>query len=147
MDMGRTSWLEARATIKRLLSETEGVLRDSPELRRLCIHSRSDVQMHLPARIGDYTDFYAARSHAENMGTWSSKVPSLRIFQLCHFTLTFTRVHLPRGKVTSGRLVETAHWIPWEIFFYYTVWNSYPSTLGTNQRPRRPHREQFLPLR
>lgn len=25
--------------------------------------------MHLPASIGDYTDFYASRQHATNVGT------------------------------------------------------------------------------
>jgi hypothetical protein len=28
-----------------------------------------DVKMHLPAKIGDYTDFYASRDHATNVGT------------------------------------------------------------------------------
>ncbi len=28
----------------------------------------SDVQMHLPVSIGDYTDFYAGIHHAENVG-------------------------------------------------------------------------------
>jgi len=29
----------------------------------------ADVQMHLPATIGDYTDFYSSREHATNVGT------------------------------------------------------------------------------
>ena len=29
----------------------------------------ADVQMHVPANIGDYTDFYSSRSHAFNVGS------------------------------------------------------------------------------
>lgn len=31
-------------------------------------HSQKSVTMHMPVRIGDYTDFYASRNHAENVG-------------------------------------------------------------------------------
>ena len=27
-----------------------------------------DVSMHLPAQIGDYTDFYSSKNHAYNVG-------------------------------------------------------------------------------
>jgi len=33
-----------------------------------CLHAAADCTMHLPARIGDYTDFYAGIQHAENVG-------------------------------------------------------------------------------
>ncbi len=29
---------------------------------------QEEVTMHMPVQIGDYTDFYAAREHATNMG-------------------------------------------------------------------------------
>lgn len=28
----------------------------------------TDVEMHLPAHIGDYTDFYSSKDHASNVG-------------------------------------------------------------------------------
>jgi hypothetical protein len=33
-----------------------------------CPVPQADVQMHLPAAVGDYTDFYASRHHATNVG-------------------------------------------------------------------------------
>jgi fumarylacetoacetase len=33
------------------------------------IHKLTNVEMQLPARIGDYTDFYSSREHATNVGT------------------------------------------------------------------------------
>ncbi|KDD73772.1 fumarylacetoacetate hydrolase [Helicosporidium sp. ATCC 50920] len=67
MGLGQTAWKEARATLQRLLSAKEGALRDSPSRER-CLLPMSSVSMHLPASIGDYTDFYASREHATNVG-------------------------------------------------------------------------------
>ncbi len=68
MALGRPAWAEARATLLRLLSADEGVLRDDAALRSRVLLRRSEVRMHLPAAIGDYTDFYASREHATNIG-------------------------------------------------------------------------------
>lgn len=42
----------------------------SPDQRtaEACLHRASDCTMHLPARIGDYTDFYVGIHHATNVG-------------------------------------------------------------------------------
>jgi fumarylacetoacetase len=62
MALGRPAWLETRATLQRLLSASEGALRDDAELRSRVLVGMADVVMHLPAAIGDYTDFYCSRS-------------------------------------------------------------------------------------
>jgi fumarylacetoacetase len=36
---------------------------------RSCLIKMSEVQMHLPIEIGDYTDFYSSMDHARNVGT------------------------------------------------------------------------------
>ena len=33
-----------------------------------CLHAAADCTLHLPARIGDYTDFYVGIHHATNVG-------------------------------------------------------------------------------
>ena len=33
-----------------------------------CSHAAAECALHLPARIGDYTDFYAGIHHATNVG-------------------------------------------------------------------------------
>jgi fumarylacetoacetase len=38
------------------------------EHQEQCVHEQGAVRMHLPARVGDYTDFYASREHATNVG-------------------------------------------------------------------------------
>ncbi len=53
-----------RARLSELLAE------NSPEQGRVeaCLHAASDCTLHLPARIGDYTDFYVGIHHATNVG-------------------------------------------------------------------------------
>jgi fumarylacetoacetase len=63
MALGRPAWDEARATLQSLLAERPL----SPVLAG-ALWPLSDVQMQLPAKIGDYTDFYSSREHAGNVG-------------------------------------------------------------------------------
>jgi fumarylacetoacetase len=59
MALGHESWTLVRHALFDLLSGEP-----CPEV--LC--SIADLQLVLPAHIGDYTDFYAARNHATNVG-------------------------------------------------------------------------------
>ncbi|MBI1915763.1 MAG: fumarylacetoacetase [Planctomycetes bacterium] len=67
--LGRGAWSEARATISRLLRHDEPALRDNATLRERALVPMQDVEMLLPAEIGDYTDFYSSREHATNVGS------------------------------------------------------------------------------
>ena len=69
MALSHQHWKEARATIKEFLSYTNPVLKDDKELKDKAFFNLSDVTMHLPADIGDYTDFYSSLDHAFNIGT------------------------------------------------------------------------------
>ncbi len=60
MSLTRAHWLEARATLTSLLSADNPALRDDAALRATCLVSRTTASMHLPATIGDYTDFYSS---------------------------------------------------------------------------------------
>ncbi|KAL8558749.1 hypothetical protein ACOMHN_043693 [Nucella lapillus] len=69
MSLGRPAWQEGRATLQKILSASEPVLRDNAELRARAFVPQASATMHLPATIGDYTDFYSSRNHAINVGT------------------------------------------------------------------------------
>jgi fumarylacetoacetase len=69
MALGRPAWQEARATIQALLQEDNPTLRDDAALRSKALLPKKEVRMHLPAEIGDYTDFYSSRDHAGNVGS------------------------------------------------------------------------------
>lgn len=68
MALGPTAWRSARLTLSRLLRHDEATLRDDAALRAACIHRMDAVELLLPARIGDFTDFYSSRQHATNVG-------------------------------------------------------------------------------
>uniref|UniRef100_A0A452U2H3 Fumarylacetoacetase n=1 Tax=Ursus maritimus TaxID=29073 RepID=A0A452U2H3_URSMA len=68
MGLGQAAWKEARAFLHNLLSASHARLRDDAELRRRAFAAQDSAVMHLPATIGDYTDFYSSRQHATNVG-------------------------------------------------------------------------------
>jgi fumarylacetoacetase len=61
--MGRETSRELRTRLTDLLSDAGARSRVEPLLVK-----QSEVQMMLPAQIGDYTDFYASIYHATNVG-------------------------------------------------------------------------------
>jgi fumarylacetoacetase len=69
MALGRPAWKRTREILQNLLSAETSTLRDNAELRARVFHKQSEVTMQLPARIGDYTDFYSSYHHAHNVGT------------------------------------------------------------------------------
>ncbi len=69
MALGRDAWTEARVRVSELLAADMPLLRDDEPLRRRALVPMEQVQMLLPAAIGDYTDFYSSRHHATNVGT------------------------------------------------------------------------------
>lgn len=68
MGLGRPAWTEARQILTQLLSADCPTLRDNLQAQAFVLHAQSDVEMQLPANIGDYTDFYSSRYHATNVG-------------------------------------------------------------------------------
>ncbi|XP_047031974.1 fumarylacetoacetase-like isoform X2 [Helicoverpa zea] len=68
MGLTRPHWLEARATLQRLLDASNPTLQNDKELRKKAFVKQSDAQMHVPAEIGDYTDFFSPLYHATNCG-------------------------------------------------------------------------------
>lgn len=57
-----------RDRVSDLLNAENGELRDNAELRASALRAQADVTMHLPVKVGDYTDFYSSESHAYNVG-------------------------------------------------------------------------------
>jgi fumarylacetoacetase len=67
--LGRPAWRKTREIIQDLLNAETATLRDDADLRARAFHAQKEVAMQLPARIGDYTDFYSSYHHAHNVGT------------------------------------------------------------------------------
>jgi fumarylacetoacetase len=69
LGLGRPAWRKVRETLQKLLSAETPTLRDDKKLRERVFHRQADVVMQLPAKIGNYTDFYSSYYHAHNVGT------------------------------------------------------------------------------
>lgn len=67
--LGRPAWRKTREALQHLLAADTPDLRDDSALRSQVFHAQKEVEMQLPARIGDYTDFYSSYHHAHNVGT------------------------------------------------------------------------------
>ncbi len=67
--LGRPAWRKTREILQHLLAVETATLRDDAALRARAFHRQAEVTMHLPAQIGDYTDFYSSYHHAFNVGT------------------------------------------------------------------------------
>ena len=63
--LGKTITSKVRTDIQELLQDNTSVLTGKPEV----FIKQADAQMHLPIKIGDYTDFYSSIEHATNVGT------------------------------------------------------------------------------
>jgi fumarylacetoacetase len=70
MALGRPAWRDVRARLTDLLAEGGArALRDDAALRRAVLVPRTEVRLHLPFKVAGYTDFYAGKNHAVNVGT------------------------------------------------------------------------------
>jgi len=65
MALGPQVWARARNILMGLLSAEA----QNTDMLRPHLHPRNSVRMHLPFRVAEYTDFYAGRHHAFNVGT------------------------------------------------------------------------------
>lgn len=67
MSLGKAKARIVRNRISELLQEGNEELKNHADLANILI-AQVDVKMCLPARIGDYTDFYSSEQHAYNVG-------------------------------------------------------------------------------
>ncbi len=69
MALGPAAWSVLRRRLSQLLREDSIEARHDPALGERILVPMADAEMMLPARVGDYTDFYASLHHATNVGS------------------------------------------------------------------------------
>lgn len=62
MELGTEAWSAFRSALTNILSETA-------EMRPDALIAQADAVMHMPFTVTEYTDFYAGKHHAMNVGT------------------------------------------------------------------------------
>jgi len=69
MDLGKDITIPVRERISELLQADNQELQGNDQLKQHALIPQKEATMHLPIRVGDYTDFYSSESHATNVGT------------------------------------------------------------------------------
>ncbi|XP_014247475.1 fumarylacetoacetase [Cimex lectularius] len=106
MALGHECWKEARERLQDLLSRKDSELQG----QQGCFVDQKDATMHLPAEIGDYTDFYSSMSHAFNVGCMFRSKENALMPNWKHLPVGYhgrassvvvsgTDLHRPRGQV------------------------------------------------
>ena len=70
MEAGSSYWDEFRNTLQLLLAiDGESKLREDKELVKKILIPIKECSLHLPIQVAEYTDFYAGKNHAFNVGS------------------------------------------------------------------------------
>jgi fumarylacetoacetase len=70
MALGPARWAAARARLIALLAaDGDSALRDDARLVTSALLPMDEVRLHLPIKVAGYTDFYAGKNHAFNVGS------------------------------------------------------------------------------
>ncbi len=103
MGAGQAAWADLRARLIEILAAGSS---DQAAAAPFLI-PQSDAQMHMPFAVSEYTDFYAGRHHAENVGT---------MFRGAENALPPNWLHIPigyNGRASSVVLSGTDVRRPW----------------------------------
>lgn len=69
MEYGRQGTRKVRERLSEIFRSDSNELRGNSEDQKAVLIPMEKVQMHLPIKVGDYTDFYSSKEHATNVGT------------------------------------------------------------------------------
>ena len=103
MEEGPKLWAALRTRLTELLAEGAP---DQAELSDMLV-AQSDADMHLPFLVSEFTDFYASKNHATNVGT---------MFRGAENALPPNWLHIPigyNGRASSVVVSGTAIRRPW----------------------------------
>ncbi|ATX67626.1 fumarylacetoacetase [Roseinatronobacter bogoriensis] len=103
MELGPSAWADLRARLTELLREA------APEQDQIApfLHPMTGAQMHMPFTVAEFTDFYAGRHHATNVGT---------MFRGADNALPPNWLHIPigyNGRASSVVVSGTSVRRPW----------------------------------
>ena len=103
MELGPTTWERFRGELQALLKEDSGV-RGELEPHMVAM---ADADLHMPFAVSEYTDFYAGKHHATNVGT---------MFRGAENALPPNWLHIPigyNGRASSVMVSGTDIRRPW----------------------------------
>ncbi len=91
----------------------------NPDFLARALIPQSEIELHLPIQIGDYTDFYSSESHARNVGAMfrdptNALLPNWKQMPVAYhgrtssIVVSGTSFHRPKGQVKAGENIVFA---------------------------------------
>lgn len=68
LKQSKKTWREVRDCISKLFDSNNILLRNNAKDKELVLFDSSNIEMIMPIKVGDYTDFYSSKDHASNVG-------------------------------------------------------------------------------
>ena len=108
--LGRSKIREVRERISELLQHDNNNLKENQTDRASALIAMRDVQMLLPVRIPNYTDFYSSEEHATNVGSMfrdpkNALLPNWKHLPVAYhgrassIVVSGTDLHRPKGQI------------------------------------------------
>lgn len=66
---GRKTWRLVRNRIAEIFDADNAILKNNKSHKETILFRLDEIEMQLPIHVGDYTDFYASKEHATNVGS------------------------------------------------------------------------------
>jgi len=110
--LGKERVREVRQRISELLRDDNDTLKTNPVAREIALVPMSEVQMLMPVRIPNYTDFYSSEEHARNVGSMfrdpkNALLPNWKHLPVAYhgrassIVVSGTPIQRPRGQIKS----------------------------------------------
>lgn len=111
--LGKSVTNKVRQILIETFSNSDSGLAVNSEYRQLIIKSYDDVQMLMPVKVGNYTDFYSSIQHATNVGSMfrdpkNALLPNYRHIPIGYhgrassITVSGTSFHRPKGQTKAA---------------------------------------------
>lgn len=113
LSLGRKKSGEVRQRLSELLRHDNAALRDNKAAREIALIPMSEVQMQMPVRVPNYTDFYSSEQHATNVGSMfrdpkNALLPNWKHLPVAYhgrassIVVSGTPITRPKGQVKSA---------------------------------------------
>ncbi len=111
MALGKKSTNAVRNQLSSLFAlDQDSSLSGDADLQKVAFHQISEVEMLMPVKVGDYTDFYSSREHATNIGTMFRDPENALLPNWLHLPVGYhgrassivvsgTNFHRPKGQM------------------------------------------------
>ncbi|MCD4731949.1 MAG: fumarylacetoacetate hydrolase family protein, partial [Bacteroidales bacterium] len=112
ISLGQPAWRAVRDRISDLFEKDNTHIRENIEAKSKILHPLDEVEMMLPVKVGDYTDFYSSIEHATNVGTMF-RDPANALFpnwkhlpvgyhgRSSSIVVSGTNIHRPKGQTKT----------------------------------------------